>query len=148
MLPEYLVAPLSCYVSLQTALYHHGMIDQISRVITVVSLGRTRQIQTPLATISVHHMMPEFFFDYELDPKTGVKMAKPEKALLDIFYLKKRLPEVEIPKSFHVKKAFEMIRKIPSQARRTFVEESFRFLIEKVKSSESNVVFRTDKLIH
>jgi predicted transcriptional regulator of viral defense system len=129
VLPEYLIAPLFCYVSLQTALYHHGMIDQISRVITVVSLGRTRQIQTPLATISVHHMMPEFFFDYELDPKTRVKMATPEKALLDTFYLNKRLPEVEIPKSFNTKKAFEMIRKIPSQTRRVMVEKAFRSIL-------------------
>lgn len=130
LIPDYLVAPMFCYVSLQTALYHHGMIDQISRVITVVSLARTRRIQTPLATVSVHHMMPEFFFDYELDPKTGVKMATPEKALLDIFYYKKRLPEVEIPKSFNTKKAFEMIRKIPSQDRRTFVEKAFRSLLQ------------------
>ncbi len=134
LIPEYLLAPFFSYVSLQTALYHHGMIDQISRVITVVSLGRARLIQTPLATISVHHMMPEFFFDYELDPTTGIKMATPEKALLDVFYYKKSLPEVELPKSFNTKKAFEMIRKIPSQSRRTFVEKSFRGLIEKFKS--------------
>jgi predicted transcriptional regulator of viral defense system len=118
-----------CYVSLQTALYHHGMIDQISRVITVVSLARSRRIQTPLATVSVHHMMPEFFFDYELDPKTGVKMATPEKALLDIFYYKKSLPEVELPKSFNTKKAFELLKKIPSQDRRTFAEKSLRSII-------------------
>lgn len=126
LLPDYLVAPLFCYISLQTALYHHGMIDQIPRVITAVSLARTRQIETSLATISVHHMMPEFFFDYELDQKTGVKMATPEKALLDIFYYKKRLPEVELPKSFNTKKAFEMIRKIPSPSLRSYVEESLR----------------------
>jgi predicted transcriptional regulator of viral defense system len=126
LIPDYLTAPMFSYVSLQTALYHHGMIDQISRVITVVSLARTRKIQTPLATVSVHHMMPEFFFDYEMDLKTGVKMATPEKALVDIFYYKKGLPEVEIPKSFNTKKALEMIRKIPSQARRTFAEKSFQ----------------------
>lgn len=133
VLPEYLVAPFPCYVSLQTALYHHGMIDQIPRVITVVSLARTRRIQTPLATISVHHIAPGFFFGYEFDSKTQVKMATPEKALLDIFYLKpakslwfKNLPEVEIPKSFNTKKAFDMIRKIPSHSRRTLVEEALR----------------------
>ena len=126
LIPDYLIAPMPCYISLQTALYHHGMIDQISRVITVVSLARSRKIQTPLATVSVHHMMPEFFFDYELDPKTGVKMATPEKALVDMLYYKKNLPEIEIPITFNSKKALEMIRKIPSRARRTFAEKSFR----------------------
>ncbi len=133
LIPEYLVEPFPCYISLQTALYHHGMIDQIPRVITVVSLARTRRIETPLGVISVHHIAPEFFFDYTFDPKTHVKMATPEKALLDFFYLKpakslwfKSLPEIEIPSSFNVKKAFAMIQKIPSQGRRTLVEESLR----------------------
>lgn len=130
-LPEYLTAPFPCYISLQTALYHHGMIDQIPRVITVVSLARTRLIKTSLADISVHHMSPEFFCDYEINTKSQVKMATPEKALLDIFYLSpakslwfKSLPEVEIPKTFNVKKAFELIKKIPSKGRRTLVEKA------------------------
>lgn len=136
VLPEYLLAPFPCYISLQTALYHHGMIEQIPRVITVVSLARTRRIQTPLATISVHHIAPGFFFDYEFDSKTQVKMATPEKALLDILYLKPAkslwftsLPEVEIPKSFNSKKAFEMIRQIPSHSRRTLVKEALRSIL-------------------
>ena len=129
LIPDFLVAPMPCYISLQTALFHLGMIDQISRVITVVSLGRSRKIQTPLATVSVHHMMPEFFFDYEMDPKTGVKMATPEKALVDMLYYQKKLPEIEIPTSFNSKKAFEMIQKIPSHARRTFARESLRSIL-------------------
>ncbi len=133
LVPDFLVDPMPCYVSLQTALFHLGMIDQISRVITVVSLARTRKIQTPLATVSVHHMVPEFFFEYELDPKTGVKMATPEKALVDMLYYNKRLPEIEIPGSFNIKKAFEIIRKIPSRARRTRVEKAFRSINDKFR---------------
>lgn len=129
LIPDYLIAPMLCYISLQTALYHHGMIDQISRIITVVSLARSRRIQTPLATVSVHHMMPEFFFDFELDLKTGVKMATPEKALVDTLYYKKKLPELEIPSSFDAKKALEMAQKIPSRARRTSVEEALRLIL-------------------
>ena len=126
VLPDYLVAPFPCYVSLQTALYHHGMIDQIPRVITVVSPGRSRKIETPVATIHVHHIESEFFLGYDFDPKTRVNMATPEKALLDIYYLRKRLPELEIPANFNFKKAKEMIRKIPSQALRTIVENSLK----------------------
>lgn len=144
LLPDYLIAPFPCYVSLQTALYHHGMIDQIPRIITVVSPARTRRIQTLIATISCHHLVPEFFFGFEVDPKTQVKMATPEKALLDIFYLKpakslwfQSLPEVEIPKSFNTKKAFDMIRKIPSQARRTLVDAALRFRLGRRQTDDS-----------
>ncbi|MBP7075186.1 MAG: hypothetical protein KBA81_07380 [Rhabdochlamydiaceae bacterium] len=143
IIPEYLVAPFPCYVSLQTALYHHGMINQIPRIITVVSLARTRLIKTPLATISVHHISSDFFFDYELDLKTQVKMATPEKALLDVFYLRpakslwfKSLPEVEIEPSFDAKKAFGMIQKIPSKSRRTVVEGALRSLLSHSASSK------------
>ncbi len=140
LVPEYLLAPFPCYISLQTALYHHGMIDQIPRMITVASLARTRRIRTPLATVSVHHIAPEFFLDYEVDPKTQVKMASPEKALLDVFYLStarsqwfKSLPEVEIGKSFNTKKAFELIRAIPSRSRRTLVEAALRDFLHRQK---------------
>lgn len=130
------MAPYPCYVSLQTALYHHGMIDQISRVITVVSLARTCLLRTPLATVSVHHIAPEFFFGFEMDAKTEVKMATPEKALLDVFYLKpakslrfKTPPEIEMPESFNAKNAFAMIERIPSASRRTIVAEALRALL-------------------
>lgn len=128
-IPGYLLAPYACYISLQTALYHYGMIDQIPRKITVVSLSRTRIIKTAIAVISVHHVNPDFFFGFEMDAQQ-IKIATPEKALLDIFYLKpakslwfQSLPELEIPQSFDVEKIFEMARKIPFKARRSMVEE-------------------------
>ncbi len=138
--PDYLLAPYPCYISLQSALYHHGMIDQIPRMITVITPGRTRQLKTPIGTFSIHKIIPEFFFGYEVNPKTFVKMATPEKALLDILYLKpakslwfKTLPELEIPRSFNKKSAFEMVKKIPSQMRRTLVENSLQTLLSKIE---------------
>ena len=41
--PEHLTAPWPSYVSLQTALYRHGMISQIPVVTYAVSLARTRR---------------------------------------------------------------------------------------------------------
>src|SRR3954471_15510113 len=35
-LPQYLTAPYPAYISLQTALFHHGMISQIPQVIYAV----------------------------------------------------------------------------------------------------------------
>ncbi|MBI3508728.1 MAG: type IV toxin-antitoxin system AbiEi family antitoxin domain-containing protein [Chlamydiia bacterium] len=136
LLLDYVVAPFPCYISLQTALYHHDMIDQIPRILTAVSLARTKRIETPLATISIHHIAPQFFCEYELDPKTHVKIATPEKALLDIFYLKpakslwfQSLPEVELPASFNTKKAYALIDKIPSPARRSIVKKQLDVLL-------------------
>ena len=41
--PEFLTSPFPSYISLQSALYHHGMISQIPAVIYAVSLARTRR---------------------------------------------------------------------------------------------------------
>ena len=64
-LPEHLTSPLPSYVSLQTALYLHGMISQVPAVTYAVSLARTRRFTTPLGTVSIHHVAPSFFFGFE-----------------------------------------------------------------------------------
>jgi predicted transcriptional regulator of viral defense system len=128
LLPEYLTAPLPAYVSLQTALHRHGMIEQIPHVVYAVSLARTRRVVTSIATFSVHRLVPEFFGGYATDAKTGVKMATPEKALLDVLYLSAarsrlfaRLPELELPRRFDVRACRRWIAKIPAPYRRTMV---------------------------
>ena len=123
LLPQYLTAPFPSYISLQTALYHHGMLSQMSAMTFAVSLARTRLFETPLGSVSIHHLSPEFFFGFET-LEDGVQMATPEKALIDILYLApaksglfKSLPEIEIPKKFSRQKAKEIIRKIHSARR-------------------------------
>jgi len=136
-LPQLLVAPMPCYISLQTALYLHGMIDQVPEVFYAVSLARTQRIDTPFGTVSIHHIDPEFFFGFEWDEKAGINLAKPEKALIDILYLTparsglfKSLPEVEFLPDFSWQMAGEMIKKIPSSKRRRLVKERFDRLIK------------------
>lgn len=136
-LPGRLTAPQPSYVSLQSALYHHGMISQIPAVTYAVSLARTRRYLTPLGTISIHHVSPDFFFGFETLGDKGIRMAQPEKALLDVFYLAPtrtrlfcQLPEVERPDGFDVLQAQQMIARIPFQARRTMVAERFRQWLE------------------
>jgi predicted transcriptional regulator of viral defense system len=128
LLPEYLTAPLPAYVSLQTALHRHGMIEQIPRVVYTASLARTRRIVTSIATYSVHRLGPDFFGGYATDPKTGLKIATPEKALLDVLYLSAarsrlfaRLPELELPRRFDVRECRRWINRIPAPYRRTMV---------------------------
>lgn len=119
MLPEYLSAPFPSYVSLQTALYYHGIISQIPSQIYAVSLARTKKYTTELGTISLHHVQPNFFFGYETIGKYWIKIATPEKALIDFFYLQRaktklfhKLPEVELPKNFSITKARAIVAKI------------------------------------
>ncbi|MCX7590300.1 MAG: hypothetical protein N2255_01595 [Kiritimatiellae bacterium] len=40
-LPEYVAAPSPAYVSLHSALYHHGLIRQIPSVVQAIRLART-----------------------------------------------------------------------------------------------------------
>jgi predicted transcriptional regulator of viral defense system len=130
-IPEHLTAPYPAYISLHSALYHHGMISQIPSVIYAVSLARTRRYQTPIATISIHHMGPDFFLGYETDHLGSFKIATPEKALLDVFYLGPtrsrlfvNLPEIEFGRGFSWPKAFQFATKIKSPARRAAVERA------------------------
>jgi len=123
---EYLTAPLPAYVSLQSALYFHGMISQIPQVVFVVSLARTRRVTTSIGTYSIHRLAPEFFGGYGTDHE--VNMATPEKALLDVFYLAAarsrlfaRLPELELPPTFSVRRCRRWIARIPAEYRRVMV---------------------------
>ncbi len=128
LLPEYLTAPLPAYVSLYTALYRHGMIEQIPQVVYAVSGASTRRIVTSIATYSVHRVAAEFFGGYVTDPRTHVKMATPEKSLMDVLYLSAarsrlfaRLPEVELPRGFDARECRRWTGRIPAPYRRTMV---------------------------
>ncbi len=128
VLTEYVTAPYPSYVSLQTALYQHGMIDQIPSMIFVVSLARSARIETGLGTYSVHHVQPGFFDGFQSLPDSGIKLALPEKALVDVLYLSPTrarlfaaLPEVELPRGFRRSAAREWVRRIPSRRLRTIV---------------------------
>lgn len=128
-LPEYLTSPLPCYISLQTALFFHGIISQIPETIYAVSLARTKQYNTSFGYISIHHINVDFFFGFDIIDGTYIKIASPEKALLDFLYLYparsilfKSLPEIEITKKFNKQKALGMLKKIKLISRRNMVK--------------------------
>lgn len=127
-LADYVTAPHPSYVSLQTALHLHGMIEQIPDVTYLVSLGRTALVRTRIGTYSVHHVGPRFFGGAVLDHRTGVRLASPEKALVDFLYLSPtrsrlfaRLPELELPPGFSQAEARRWGALIPSARVRTIV---------------------------
>lgn len=125
---EYVTAPYPGYLSLQSALYQHGMIEQIPSMIYVVSLARGARIETGIGTYSVHHVQPAFFAGYQSLPDSGVKLALPEKALVDFLYLSPTrgrlfaaLPELELPRNFRRRAAHEWVKRIPSLRLQTIV---------------------------
>jgi hypothetical protein len=109
------------------------MISQIPVPVYAVSLARTRRYVTPVGVVSIHHVAPDFFFGFETRGENNIRMARPEKALLDFFYLAPTrtrlfcsLPEVERPNRFDVKMAKSMIARISFPARRKMVAEHFK----------------------
>ena len=127
-LAEALTVPLPSYVSLQTALYLHGLIDQVPGVFYLVSLARTQKIHTGIGVYSVHHIAPELFDGFETRAD-GTKLATPEKALFDVAYLSggrsrlfAHLPELELPARFRGSRLHRWSRRINSPRKRSMVE--------------------------
>lgn len=131
-LPSRLADPFPAYISLQSALFYHGMSNQVPVVTYAVSPARTRRHETPLGAVSLHHVDPSFFFGFELVGKNQIPMATPEKALLDVFYLSPaktrlfcHLPEIEWRRGFKITEARKMIRRIRYAKRRALVDRLF-----------------------
>lgn len=142
-LPEYLTSPFPSYVSLQSALYLHGMIDQVPVVTYAVSLARTRRYTTPLGTVSIHHVDPGFFFGFENAGSFGGRLATPEKALVDFLYLAparsklfRALPELEFPARFSPRRACTIVARIGSVRRRTMVSRALDAIILRARHGQ------------
>ena len=134
---RYITTPFPSYISLQSALYFHEMISQIPDTIYLMTLARSATIATPVAHYSLHHVNPDFFFGFDI-LDSGVALASPEKALIDFLYLTpstakymKSLPELSFPKKFSVKKAKDIMVRIPSIRTRSLVLSKFNNLMHK-----------------
>ncbi len=133
-LAEQVAAPSPAYVSLQSALFRHGLIEQVPDVLYAVTLGRARRVRTPSGAVSLHRMPPALFGGYKT-ADDGTKVATAEKALFDLLYLSPTrsrlfvsLPELELPKSFRWAEVASWTKKIAGKSRRTFVEQKLDFL--------------------
>jgi len=128
VLAEYVTAPYASYVSLHTALYQHGMIEQIPDITYLVSLGRPSMLATKIGTYSVHHTEPKLFGGFTVDARTMIKMATPEKAMFDFLYLAPTrsglfasLPELTLPSRFRVRAVRDWLGRVTSHRLRTIV---------------------------
>lgn len=137
---EFLTAPRESYISLQSALFYHGMIEQIPSRVYAVTVDRSKVVETDFGIYSFHHCHPEFFAGFQYI-KPYLKLATPEKALVDYFYFSPsrsrqftRLPELEIPRKFSWAKATKFCEQIPSKRTRTLVRSKLEEL--KLKALE------------
>lgn len=140
-LPECLTAPYPSYVSLWTALYHHGMIDQVPRDTYIASVDRSKRIRTPVGTYVIHHLHPDLFGGFSA--RGGVRMATPEKALFDTVYLAlsrgrrfARLPEVELPSDFNDAEVRHWVAQIPARRLRTLVGRQVEKVLAEAEREE------------
>jgi predicted transcriptional regulator of viral defense system len=128
LLPELISAPHPAYVSMQSALFHRGIIEQIPAVIYAATLARPRRVNTPLGVISFHRIPPALFLGFEVE-SNGAKIATPEKALFDVLYLAParsrlfaRLPELEFPRAFRWAQLREFAKLVKSPTRKSYIE--------------------------
>jgi predicted transcriptional regulator of viral defense system len=136
----YLTAPNESYVSLQTALHLHGLIEQIPEVTYAATLARTQRIVTTAGTFSFHHVAPEVFGGFE-ETSRDVRIASAEKALFDVAYLsggRSRLfaavPELELPKRFRRRELLHWIDRIPSARARTLTSRRLEAFLARASS--------------
>lgn len=76
------------YISLESALAHYGWIPEGVFTFTSVSTRKTMLFDTVIGRFSYASIKPALFFGYRIVTKDGygIKMAEPEKALLDFVY--------------------------------------------------------------
>lgn len=138
LLPNILAHPMKAYISLYSALYYRGLIDQIPSTVFAITNGKTKLFETPLGTISLHSINGFLFTDYEMIGKEGLFMATAEKALFDTLYLAPakshiftRLTELDIPEHFCFSSFSPWLKKIKNKSRRAMVEKALKLILTK-----------------
>ena len=77
------------YISLESALDYYNLIPEGVFVSTAVTTKNTASYNTHIGNFEYKHIKPTLFFGYKLlqEQDFTVKMAEPEKVILDYFYL-------------------------------------------------------------
>jgi predicted transcriptional regulator of viral defense system len=79
------------YISFESALSFYNLIPEGVFTITSATTRNTASYATPLGNFRYKHIKPPLFWGYKLMQEKDfvLKIAEPEKALLDFFYIKK-----------------------------------------------------------
>lgn len=124
------------YVSLLSALNLLGMIEQIPRVVHVVTTSQRPVLRTPVGTYAFHRIEEALFGGVTAYRRTGsFDIATPEKAVFDTLYFSARkgrrfagLPEVELPASFSSREVEHWIGTVGNPPLRTAVQRRWEAL--------------------
>jgi predicted transcriptional regulator of viral defense system len=75
------------YISMETALNKHGILPQTVYTYTMITTDHSHQFKALHTVFEYHQIQPQYFFGYQtaLDK---IFIADPEKALLDLVYLR------------------------------------------------------------
>lgn len=78
------------YISLESALRHYDLIPEGVFSVTSVAAKKTSRFQTPIGLFSYRKVKTDCFFGYMVLERAGakVKIALPEKAIIDYLYLR------------------------------------------------------------
>lgn len=81
------------YVSMEMALSHYNLIPETVYTITSISSLKTNRFKTDFGEFFYRHIKPQLMFGYRLVRYNGynLKIAEPEKAILDYFYFNKSI---------------------------------------------------------
>ncbi len=88
------------YVSLQSALAHHGLIPEHVPVTTSVTTGRPQHRETAFGAFEYHHCRPARLTGYRLETLGGGQealVATPAKALADLIHLVPGADSIALP---------------------------------------------------
>jgi hypothetical protein len=127
------------YVSLLSALNLHGMIEQIPRVVHIVTTSQRPVLRTPVATYAFYRIEKVLFGGFTAYRRTGsFEIATPEKAAFDTLYFSARkgrrftgLPEVELPAGFSSREVERWIGLTGHAPLRTAVQRRWAMLAQR-----------------
>ena len=118
---------MPAYISLQSALYLHGMIEQIPETLYAISLSRTKQYSTVIGDVSIHHLDTKLFCGFS-ESENNIELASPEKAIFDFFYFAQTrskafgyLPELTLLKNFSMKKLNAYVNMISNKSQKNYL---------------------------
>jgi predicted transcriptional regulator of viral defense system len=128
------------YVSLPSALNLHGMIQQIPRVVHIVTTSQRPVLRTPVGTYAFHRIEKTLFGGFTAYRRTGsFDIATPEKAVFDTLYFSARkgrrfagLPEVALAAGFSAGEVERWIGMVSDGSLRTAVQRRWEALSHRV----------------
>jgi predicted transcriptional regulator of viral defense system len=127
------------YVSLLSALSLHGMIEQIPRVVHIVTTSQRPVLKTPVGTYAFHRIEKALFAGFAAYRRAGsFDIAAAEKAVFDTLYFSARkgrrflgLPEVELPPTFAAREVERWIGMISDPPLRNAVSRRWKGLAQR-----------------